>query len=53
MILSDFIDMIMEKNVFDVVIIDSNNKTIEKEIDYNAQVIQVDYKKIAIIKTTQ
>ena len=53
MILSDFIDNNMEKDVFDIVVIDSHDKILEKEIDYGADVLQVEYKKIAIIKTTQ
>jgi len=52
-ILSDFIDNNMEKEVFDIVVIDSHGKILEKEIDYGADVLQVEYKKIAIIKTTQ
>jgi hypothetical protein len=50
MILSDYLDSKLEKEVFDVIFIDSYGKLIEDHVNFNSEVIDIEYKKIAILK---
>lgn len=50
---NDFLDSKLENDVFDVLFLDSKGKIVSGSVDYSAEVEEVTYKKIAIIKTSQ
>lgn len=51
--LNEFLDTKLDRETYDLFIVDSDGKMIEGSIDYEAEVVNVVYKKIAIIKIDQ